>query len=205
MKRYVRNKFLVLSLAGGLTAVGVGSILGEVPDQIAGIKSPSDLMALLSGRSPGDRAAGASANKTKRPLIQHRMAERDSPATPPLAMAVPPAAMAVAPLLAPPAAAAIVPAAAAIVPAAAASSGFFLPPFLVPLGGGGGGITVADNPPGGGNPPPPPPPGPAVPEPDTWLMLTIGFGALGGILRRRRKLSTKDSRAVQGDFAHVSA
>ena len=82
MKRYVRNKFLVLSLAGGLTAVGVGSILGEVPNQVAGIKSPSDLMALLSGRSPGDRAAGASANKTKRPLIQHKMAERDTPVAP---------------------------------------------------------------------------------------------------------------------------
>lgn len=206
MKRYVRNKFLVLSLAGGLTAVGVGSILGEVPNQVAGIKSPSDLMALLSGRSPGDRAAGASANKTKRPLVQYKMAERDTPVTPSPAMAVPPAALAVAPLLAPPAAAAaVVPAAAAIVPAAAAGSGFFLPPFLVPLGGGGGGLTVTATPPGGGGGEnPPPPPGPAVPEPDTWLMLTIGFGALGGILRRRRKLSAKDGRA-QGNLAQVSA
>jgi hypothetical protein len=202
MKRYVRNKFLVLSLAGGLTAVGVGSILGEVPGQIAGIKSPSDLMALLSGRSPGDRAAGALANKTKRPIVEHKMAERDTPAT---AMAVPPAAMAVAPLLAPPAAAAAVPAAAALVPAAASSSGFFLPPFLAPLGGGGGGITVAAVPPVTvGEEPPPPPPGPAVPEPDTWLMLTIGFGALGGILRRRRKLSANEGRA-QGSLTQSPA
>ena len=195
MKRYVRNKFIVLSLAGGLVAVGVGSILGEVPSKVAGIKSTSDLMSLLKGRSPGDRAAGASASKTKRPLIQAaRAAEKDSPV---LAMAVPPAAVAAAPLLAP---AAAIPAAAAVVPAAAAAtgSGFFLPPFLVPLGGGGGGgITVTTPPttPPGVNPPPPPPPppppGPAVPEPDTWLMLTIGFGALGGVLRRRRKVLAK--------------
>lgn len=32
---------------------------------------------------------------------------------------------------------------------------------------------------------PPPPPPPTVPEPATWLMLVLGFGAVGGIARRR--------------------
>jgi hypothetical protein len=187
VKRLIRNKYVVLSLAGGLVAVGVGGILGDVPSKIAGIGSPADLLAIMAGRSPGSRAEGALLNKTKRPLVavpkQKKLAEKDTPV---VAMAAPPVAIAAAPLLAP---AAVIPAAAAI---PVAGSGFFLPPFIIPLGGGGGGITTITPPPGGGGnppppPPPPPPPGPAVPEPETWLMLTLGFGALGGILRMRRK------------------
>jgi hypothetical protein len=188
VKRLIRNKYVLLSLAGGLVAAGVGGILGDVPSKIAGIGSPADLLAIMAGRSPGSRADGALANKTKRPLVaapkQTTLAEKDTPV---VAMAAPPVAIAAAPLLAP--AAAVIPAAAA---APLAGSGFFLPPFILPLGGGGGGITVTQPPPGGGGnppPPPPPPPGPAVPEPGTWLMLTLGFGALGGILRIRRKRS----------------
>jgi hypothetical protein len=36
-------------------------------------------------------------------------------------------------------------------------------------------------------PPPPPPPMPGVPEPATWAMMLIGFGAMGTMLRRRRR------------------
>ena len=190
MKRFIRNKYAVLSLAGGLVAAGVGSVLGDVPNKIASIGSPEDLLAIMAGRSPGSRADGAQANKTKRPLApapkQKVLAEKEPL---PAAMPAPPPAVAAAPLL--------VPAAAAVVPAAAAvplaGGGFFLPPFILPLGGGGGGgITVTETPPPGTPPPPPPPPpppGPAVPEPETWLMLTLGFGALGGILRMRRRRS----------------
>ncbi|MEO6256998.1 MAG: PEPxxWA-CTERM sorting domain-containing protein, partial [Sphingomicrobium sp.] len=89
---------------------------------------------------------------------------------------------------------------------AAASSGFFLPPFIVPGGGGGGGITVTEPPPPPPpvNPPPPPPPGPAVPEPATWLMLTIGFGALGGVLRRRRKVEARQGAGALGSPVRAS-
>lgn len=67
--------------------------------------------------------------------------------------------------------------------------GFYNPGF----GGGGGGIFIPG--PGGNpggpivdvpNPPPGPPPTAAVPEPGTWLMLILGFGAVGAGLRRRR-------------------
>jgi hypothetical protein len=35
-------------------------------------------------------------------------------------------------------------------------------------------------------PRPPPRPIPGVPEPSTWVMLVIGTGAVGGLVRRRR-------------------
>lgn len=35
-------------------------------------------------------------------------------------------------------------------------------------------------------PPPPPPPMPAIPEPATWAMMILGFGAAGSMIRRRR-------------------
>jgi len=45
-----------------------------------------------------------------------------------------------------------------------------------------GGISGEGTPVG----PPPPPPPPAVPEPATWAMMLIGFGAVGFQIRRRR-------------------
>lgn len=35
------------------------------------------------------------------------------------------------------------------------------------------------------------PTGPAVPEPATWAMMVIGFGALGGALRRRQQVHVR--------------
>ncbi len=37
-------------------------------------------------------------------------------------------------------------------------------------------------------PPPPPPPPTGVPEPATWAMMIIGFGAAGSMLRRRKTI-----------------
>ncbi len=42
--------------------------------------------------------------------------------------------------------------------------------------------TPPGTPPG---PPGPPTPSPGVPEPEAWLLMLVGFGALGGVLRRR--------------------
>ena len=73
------------------------------------------------------------------------------------------------------------------------------PVFFPGIPGGGGVVGGVPTPPGGGGvvtPPPattvPPPvtppaitPVPAVPEPATWAMMLIGFGLVGGLLRRR--------------------
>lgn len=52
-------------------------------------------------------------------------------------------------------------------------------------GGGGGGSTPPVMPPGTGGGTPPPVAG--VPEPATWTMMLIGFGAIGGHVRRERR------------------
>lgn len=69
----------------------------------------------------------------------------------------------------------------------------FSPPGLgggIIVGPGGGGVT----PPTTAEPPivitPPTIVPPAVPEPGTWAMMLIGFGAVGVALRRRRKIAT---------------
>lgn len=54
-----------------------------------------------------------------------------------------------------------------------------------PGGGGGGGGGCCVVPPGPGPEEPPPPP-PVVPEPATWAMMVLGFGAAGWAIRRRR-------------------
>jgi hypothetical protein len=40
-----------------------------------------------------------------------------------------------------------------------------------------------------GDPPPPPPPPPVggIPEPGTWALMILGFGAVGAAMRRRRQ------------------
>jgi hypothetical protein len=76
-------------------------------------------------------------------------------------------------------------------------------------GGGGGLIGIPDGgvappgsvtPPGGATPPSdgttppassPPLPVSAVPEPSTWMMMILGFGAIGFSLRRKRQSSTE--------------
>lgn len=67
------------------------------------------------------------------------------------------------------------------VPGTPGGGGFvFVPP------GGGGGSPPPTGGGGGGTPPPPPPPPSAVPEPATWLLMIIGFGVIGGALRRKK-------------------
>ena len=75
--------------------------------------------------------------------------------------------------------------------------GFFSPVtggFGGGIGGGGGGGGDTPTP-----PPPPPPPAPppiaaAVPEPSTWMLLLIGFAAVGASLRRAKSNQNSGSR-----------
>ena len=184
-----------------LSAGGATVWFSDLMPYSASSKSPS-LLSMLHSRSPGDRAAGARSNKsapTSAVLSEH------TPAAKPvkLASAVLPAALA-APVSAVPAiAGAAIPipvaaapvATAALVPAAAGSS-LFVPPLIIPGGGGGGGIVVAVTPPGGGGNPPPVP---GVPEPQTWAMMIMGFGFVGAVLRRRRRLGS--SKGARPSFA----
>jgi hypothetical protein len=84
----------------------------------------------------------------------------------------------------------------AAVPAAVPAAGLLaIPPLIIPTGGGGGGLTVTQTPPppgGGGSNPPPPPPGPDVPEPATWLMMLLGFGMVGGMLRWKKSQASAE-------------
>lgn len=61
----------------------------------------------------------------------------------------------------------------------------FGPFFPIPGPGiiGGGPIIIL--PPGGEPGPPEPPPPAPIPEPSTWIMMLLGFGALGFTVRRR--------------------
>lgn len=45
-----------------------------------------------------------------------------------------------------------------------------------------------------GTTPPPPTPG-AIPEPSTWLLMILGFGAIGGIMRARKRQTVTVSYA----------
>lgn len=68
-------------------------------------------------------------------------------------------------------------------------------------GGGGGGDTPTPPPPA--PPPPPPPIAAAVPEPSTWMLLLIGFAAVGASLRRAKSKQNSGSRRA-GNCATAS-
>ena len=68
-------------------------------------------------------------------------------------------------------------------------------------GGGGGGDTPTPPPPA--PPPPPPPIAAAVPEPSTWMLLLIGFAAVGASLRRAKSNQNSGSRRA-GNCATAS-
>ena len=71
-------------------------------------------------------------------------------------------------------------------PPSGSGGGVGIPVGGFPIFGGGGGGGVIGGGTGGGPPilPPPPPVIPGIPEPSAWLMLIIGFGLIGGSMRR---------------------
>ena len=78
------------------------------------------------------------------------------------------------------------------------------------LGGGaiGGGGLVPPSPPGGVPLPDPTPPVSAVPEPQTWLMMLVGFFLLGAALRSRRPAgvaSASEAKRTKAAFTGAEA
>lgn len=59
--------------------------------------------------------------------------------------------------------------------------------FIPPVFGGGGGGGLVLFPPEGENPNPPVQP-PGIPEPQSWALMILGFGAVGTAWRKRRSL-----------------
>lgn len=195
-----RKKMLVAAAAGVVVTAGAGAYFTD--GATAMTSKGVNLLDAMRDRSPGSRSAGALSNKGQTAGAPAQTVA--NAATQPSARALPKTRVRVAP---PVAAAAGVPAAAgspaiggtppattlASIPPGSAGSGggLGLPPGgggFIPAPGGGGGGTPD---PGTGTPPPvggeaPPVAAPAVPEPQTWLMMIIGFGLLGSVLRRRR-------------------
>lgn len=84
--------------------------------------------------------------------------------------------------------------------------GFFSPVtggFGGGIGGGGGGDSGGTPTPPPPVPPAPPPIAAAVPEPSTWMLLLIGFAAVGASIRRTKANQTSGSRRA-GNCATAS-
>lgn len=192
-------------------------LLTEFPSGLASEAEASTVLAELAARSPGSRIGGV-ALKSKKTRLKPASAKVAStarsvlPVSPPVSMArVGPAA---GPIVAAPAGLAAIPSdvlsLGTVLPTPGTAPGVGFVPSPSPGGGGviigpGGGSGGA---PGGGGgaivptptptptftppvsvtPTPTPPPMSAVPEPATWLMLIVGFGAVGSALRKRRRV-----------------
>lgn len=152
-----------------LGAVLSGALLVTVPAdgvRVGGHAAAESLAQLLGMRSPGKRPAGALSDKLRRSRVEPAIAE-PPPALPdetPLADVLPEEDLTVVDVELPDelalAEVKLPPVPQTVVPARYASR--------VPY----------------------PSPSSAVPEPATWLSLCVGFGAIGALLRRRRKTAT---------------
>lgn len=206
-----RGKYAAIAAAAAVTATGLGAVVPK--------GAFSDPLSIIRHYAPGARAAGAVTNKVRKPVVRREAraapvrvrphyvrpakvaAYRPKPVSAVLPTAVQaPAAVGVSSL---PVAAAGVPLPAAYVPVLAGGGSVIGPgiggvlavPALLAIGGGGHG--------GGGGGGGTAPFAPAAPEPATWLMLMIGFGYLGMMLRRQRRLnrtgiSSRRSRSFVG-------
>ncbi|HEY0165111.1 MAG TPA: PEPxxWA-CTERM sorting domain-containing protein [Sphingomicrobium sp.] len=197
------NGVKIAAIAAGISLVAVGAAAPFTDLPVRAFGGVPDVLSMLHKRSPEQRPEGALASTKGRVSAVLPTAVSAAPApkvasvATPAAKAAPVATYAVpeTPMVLP---AAVVPAVASALPLAAApaaAGGLFIPPLVIPGGGGGGGgITTLVT------PPTPPTAVPGVPEPATWAMMIIGFGLLGGQLRRRRRTTT----AIGGVPAHAS-
>lgn len=134
---------------------------------------------MLANRSPGERPEGALASlKHKRPMLHQR-------ALPKVRLPVPP----LIDLVSPPPPVDIVPPA-PLYSMVSGPPGDIVPP---PPGGGSPPPGIDIPPPGIIVPPSTPPvtppenPPPAVPEPNSWAMMLLGFGLMGWAIRRDQR------------------
>jgi len=187
--KFVPGKYAALTAITLLAAGGVGAYFANSSTKPIGWRP--DILSIMHSRSPGERAEGAL-------LVKKGMATlAESTPAPvaakvPAAIAVPAAPSPLAPIATaatpvPAVIPAVMPAVSPIaaIPAAAHAAGLIFPPVFIP-----GGhhttthvVTVVTPPP---TTPSPPPPVPGVPEPQTWVMMMVGFGLLGVFLRRRK-------------------
>jgi hypothetical protein len=195
------RKYSALSGAG-LAAAAVGfALVSPVGTGPLG-QSGGDLLSLMKSRSPGERTDAATSSKarvsapmaaaaptpTGRPVSRVLSAAAPAAAAAPVLMAAPPAAIAAPAAIAPvapamggaPILAAVPVASAGFPPALGLVGALPLIPAIMDEGPTGGDLVVS--------------PGPAVPEPATWLMMITGFGILGTVLRRRRRLLASQRR-----------
>jgi hypothetical protein len=178
------------------TALGSASMLGHGM-LTAAATAAQQAADMIAERSPGLRTR-AEMTKGKPRLFAERTAEALPRTRTPAKAAVPAAAAVPAPagiggpaevlppaLLAPTTVVPAAPGGGIVIGDAGPGFGLLPPgPGLV-IGGGGGGLVIA--PPGASPETPPAAPPAPIPEPSSWAMLILGFGALGGALRRRTR------------------
>lgn len=184
----------------GLIAIGIaapltlasGVILVNPQFRSQAIAQAEDVLALLEGRSPGERTFAMLTKKSPKasdnvtegppPEVERGLGKvfPPEPDGPGLDFITPPELVLLGPGPEPEFTVPITPQGDVAVPSGTSAfgppGGVFAPPggFFVP------------QPPGGNGGPPSPPAAPAVPEPSTWAMLLIGFGLCGAAMRSRR-------------------
>ncbi|HEV2567067.1 MAG TPA: PEPxxWA-CTERM sorting domain-containing protein [Sphingomonas sp.] len=192
-----------LAAAFALVALGSAATLGEGMLN-AGVAAARDMVDAVGGRSPGERTQASMTKGKPRiavdrvaralPRIRDARASSQPPAAPAAAAAAPaalgaPAAEAAPAFVASPSAFAETPG--GVFVGSPGPGGVFVP--SLPGGGGGGGgpiliVPPGETPPGTETPPTVTPPvvTAPIPEPATWAMMLLGFGAAGAAMRTRR-------------------
>jgi hypothetical protein len=177
---------LVLLLAAALSMAIFSrtDLATAVRDAAAkGLDNIKTVAAMLADRSPGERPSGALASlkQTKRPKLHARALPKvRQPESPLIALVGPPPVPPVEVPTATPPLFAMVSPPSGIVPSGSGGGG---PPPDSPPGGSCCGVVVPPSTPETPQTPPDNPP-PAVPEPNTWALMLLGFGLIGWAVRR---------------------
>jgi hypothetical protein len=184
---------LALAAAVSIATFSRGDFVNAVASAAAaGLKNIKTVAAMLADRSPGKRPEGALASlKHKRIALHERALPKIRPASPfAVLVGTPPTP----PMELPPVLPAPLIALATGGPSAVVTPGG--PPIFsdIPPPGGGGGIV---GPPSTTPETPPvvPPVTPAVPEPDSWAMMLVGFALVGWTIKRGKRAANRPAAA----------